>query len=433
MPSLLQQLASITHKGKIHSLDKTVALSELLFKANLIRQQNPELKQQKVLLVDENIFDFISALIAFDGWCHCIYIASQNITKPKVDNLIQWQEKTPQAAVSKLVIDDTEQIDTSWFLATSGTTGEPKWYAHSFAALTSSVKQSRNLAEVNWALMYQPSRFAGLQVLLQSLLSGANLIDVNNKPALQQISLMQQHQVNAISATPSLWRQLSMTQQLNSLALKYITLGGEIADQGILDHLSSLFPEAQIKHIYASTEAGVGFVVTDRQAGFPVAWLTSSDNETVKLKVSSQQHLMIKPKHLISDSLKSQTDAQGYVDTFDKVAVTGERVMFLGRASGVIHVAGNNVYPERVEQVLLQSAYVAQARVYGQTSQLVGALVVADVVLQPSSESEPQLVKTRLLTECKAQLARYERPSKIRIVESLKQDASGKLNRKNHD
>ncbi|MEP1447168.1 MAG: AMP-binding protein [Paraglaciecola sp.] len=431
MPNLLQQLTSLTHTGKIHSLSKTVALSELLFKAKQIRQQNPELKQQKVLIVDENIFDFISALVAFDGWCQSIYIASQNLTQPKVDNLIQWQQKPPQSAVSQLVIDDNEQIDTSWFLATSGTTGEPKWYAHSFAALASSVKQSRNLTKVNWALMYQPTRFAGLQVLLQSLLSGANLIDVHGKPALQQISLMQRHQVNAISATPSLWRQLSMTQQLDNLTLKYITLGGEIADQGILDHLSNLFPNAQIKHIYASTEAGVGFVVTDKKAGFPVAWLASSDNETPKLKVSSQQHLMIKPKHLIGDNLKSLTDPQGYVDTFDKVAVTDERVMFLGRASGVINVGGNNVYPEKIEQVLLQSAEVDQARVYGQASPLVGALVVAEVVLQPNSE--PQLAKTRLLSNCKAQLARYERPSKIRIVASLKQDASGKLNRKNHD
>ena len=43
--------------------------------------------------------------------------------------------------------------------------------------------------------------------------------------------------------------------------LKRITLGGEIADQAVIDGLSKMFPLASIVHIYASTEAGVGFSV----------------------------------------------------------------------------------------------------------------------------------------------------------------------------
>jgi len=39
-------------------------------------------------------------------------------------------------------------------------------------------------------------------------------------------------------------------------ALRQITLGGEIADQAVLDALARRFPGARITHVYASTEAG---------------------------------------------------------------------------------------------------------------------------------------------------------------------------------
>src|SRR5690606_28394717 len=97
--------------------------------------------------------------------------------------------------------------------------------------------------------------------------------DCSSGDAQQRFNLMLQHSVNAVSATPSLWRQLMMTAQLSTLPLQQITLGGEIADQPLLDTLAALFPTARLLHIYASTEAGVGFAVADKRAGFPASWL----------------------------------------------------------------------------------------------------------------------------------------------------------------
>jgi hypothetical protein len=49
----------------------------------------------------------------------------------------------------------------------------------------------------------------------------------------------------------------------------YVRLFGEIADQTILDHLAACYPQAQIGHACASTEAGVGFEVDDGREIFP--------------------------------------------------------------------------------------------------------------------------------------------------------------------
>ena len=50
-------------------------------------------------------------------------------------------------------------------------------------------------------------------------------------------------------------------------------LSGEIADDSILSGLAAAFPTRAIEHAFASTEAGVVFVVSDGRAGFPAEWL----------------------------------------------------------------------------------------------------------------------------------------------------------------
>ena len=76
-----------------------------------------------------------------------------------------------------------------------------------------------------------------------------------------------------------------MTQGSNDIDFKRITLGGEIADQAILSSLRKVFTSSKISHIYASTEAGVGFSVQDSLAGFPLEYLKSTNQLGIELKI----------------------------------------------------------------------------------------------------------------------------------------------------
>ena len=74
------------------------------------------------------------------------------------------------------------------------------------------------------------------------------------------------------SGTPTFWRQLLLfapDDELSACRLEQITMGGEAVTQGLLDQLSGLFPQTRLVHIYASTELGRLFSVTDKRAGFP--------------------------------------------------------------------------------------------------------------------------------------------------------------------
>jgi acyl-CoA synthetase (AMP-forming)/AMP-acid ligase II len=432
MPSLVQQLNNLPTTAVITYAGESCAVSALIKKANEIRHQHPHLCQRDIVIAYTNLAEFITALIAFDGWCSVIYLCPPNVPVPQQE-LIKWpleSDTTTSDSNKKTLSATSSNVEqTTWYLATSGTTGEPKWFSHSFLSLIASTKYSQQLQTLCWALLYQPFRFAGLQVVLQALLSGADLVDAADDEPLVQMVISKQHKVTAVSATPSLWRQLLMTGQLGQLTLKHITLGGEIADQSVLDKLSRLFPNAKLRHIYASTEAGVGLVVSDGLAGFPATWLEDL-TLPVALKVSDKQHLLVKPSYQVCQTLAEQTDSQGYLDTLDKVEIKDARVLFIGRSTGTINVGGNKVYPEKVEQVLLQCTDVSQARVYAKKSALMGELVVAEVTIIDTANQ--QQVKQQVLKTCKNQLQRFEIPTKINILNNIAQDPSGKINRKSN-
>ena len=152
-----------------------------------------------------------------------------------------------------------------------------------------------------WGLLYDPSRFAGLQVVLQSLLGGGLLVAPDREgPGPSNSPFLQANGCTHLSATPTLWRKILMTSEGPFLPLRQITLGGEIADDPLLAALATRYPEARVTHIYASTEAGVGFSVKDGRAGLPVSYL-ADEIDGVGLKIV-EDVLWLRPPQGAADS-----------------------------------------------------------------------------------------------------------------------------------
>jgi len=399
----------------------SISYQQLRQAALLKRQQATELYQQAASLPYQHIEDFISSLLAYDGFCSALYLLPEQSADLPVHN-----EGLPLQTISSAHVTHTAPqptFDSNWYLATSGTTGKPKWIEHSLQKLTRTVNTKASSRSLCWGLVYQPYRFAGMQVVLQSLLSGACLVDASEGEIEQRLNIMTQAKVSALSATPSLWRQFLFSSKLAALPLHQITLGGEIADQPLLNRLQQLFPAAALRHIYASTEAGVAFAVTDGKAGFPRRYLEQGYYD-LQLKVDQQQHLWLKSPAMFAPELANRVDSAGFLDTEDLVRLTAERVLFLGRASGVINVGGNKVHPEQVEQEILKVAGVAAARVYGKNSSILGQLVMAQIVASPDTD-EKELVG-RVTQHCQQQLQRHQLPFKIQLLTALPLAASGK-------
>lgn len=318
----------------------------------------------------------------------------------------------------------------TYILATSGTTGAPKLASYSLNALLSTAKNDINLGkDFTWGLTYDINRFAGLQVYLQAISSGSTLaVPSGSATMADSITLFTRESVNALSGTPSFWRKLLMEPSHRELQLNRITLGGEISNQSVLSALSLSYPSAAIIHIYASTEAGVGFVVKDKKEGFPVSFLASDSNLTCQLKIVSG-NLWIKSANGCSKFLKGKLDIdeEGFIDTGDMVRVENKRVIFLGRESGSINVGGNKVMPEKVESVLEQHSSVVMSKVFSKSNPVLGSLVACEVVIKDSYKClSSKDLKRDILSLCREQLEPFEVPALLKVVDSILISATGK-------
>ncbi|MGL4474613.1 MAG: hypothetical protein ACRCT7_09175, partial [Shewanella sp.] len=122
-------------------------------------------------------------------------------------------------------------------LLTSGTTGQPKLVFHALAKLLPSERphpqndsQSHSAANLihakliqakpiapkpanTWLLCYHPMSYAGLQVILQAIVSEDTLVAALDASLQEKAQLAHVHKINAISATPSMLRALLLSWQ----------------------------------------------------------------------------------------------------------------------------------------------------------------------------------------------------------------------------
>ncbi|MFV3129463.1 AMP-binding protein [Niveispirillum sp. KHB5.9] len=294
-------------------------------------------------------------------------------------------------------------------LETSGTTGTPKRIARSFASVLSGIEAPRGGDGGRWLLTYDACGFAGLQVLLTALAGGGVLLADPDMDAAGLARLAVDGHATHISATPSFWRMLLLSNATPSLTR--ITLGGEAVDQALLDALASRFPGVPIRCIYASTELGRLFTVPDGREGFPAAWLSQPPGRY---------------SFRIWNDMLQVRFADDWQDTGDLVEIVGNRVLFRGRNDFVVNVGGAKVNPALAENRLLSLRGITDALVYGIPNPITGAILAADIVA-PDWQGDDGW-RTRV-NQALADLPTAARPRRLRLVETLPLSAAGKKRR----
>jgi acyl-coenzyme A synthetase/AMP-(fatty) acid ligase len=327
------------------------------------------------------------------------------------------------------------RLRTEWVLLTSGTTGRPKLVAHTLSSLAAAIRDGGTPARpAVWSTFYDIRRYGGLQIFLRALLGGGSLVLSSAEESTADfLNRVGTHGVTHISGTPSHWRRALMSPAAHRISPRYVRLSGEIADQGILDHLRFVYPEARIAHAFASTEAGVAFDVGDGRAGFPASLLNrpgvdvQMNVEAGSLRIRSAGTAI----HYLVSPAEPLADADGFVDTGDMVELRADRYYFVGRRGGIINVGGLKVHPEEVEAVINRHPRVWMSHVRSRKSPITGALVVADVVLKTSPGSGRVGLEHEILRLCREALAPHKVPAAIDFVPTLAVAASGKMARAN--
>lgn len=355
------------------------------------------------------------ALTVLEGWAAEVHLLPAGVPAPG-DAVVVTFEPTHDPAV----ITNGEVAATGWWLYTSGTTGAPKPVRHTQESLARTIRSGSRASDLTWGLVYDPNRMAGMQVLLQGMRTRRPVFDAGTHDSLaDRAAWLAGKGVNALSATPTLWRQLLQTDAASGWALRQITLGGEIADQRILTALRGAFPDAHITHVFASTETGAAFAVGDGREGFPLAYLTEAPRG-VRLEIRDGILQVYSPG-------VSTAGPDGFASTGDVVEVIDDRVLFRGRDSGMVNVGGSKVWPEQVESALREHPLVQDVVVSAKANAFSGQILVATV--QVSDASDAIAVGREIRSWAKERLTGAMVPASIKVVESLTVTATGKAAR----
>jgi acyl-coenzyme A synthetase/AMP-(fatty) acid ligase len=406
-----------------------------------------ELRGRSVLLATQAQLPAAFALIELDGVARSIVLCPPDVAS------VHLQAVMEAAAVDAVVgdrsaagldcpvfvscegvfvpgtLDRGQSTETEWLLMTSGTTGAPKLVRHTFATLTGAMPIGTMLGQsAVWSTFYDIRRYGGLQIFLRAMLGGGSMVLSNAaEPVDDFLTRAGANEVTHISGTPSHWRHALMSAARREIAPKYVRLSGEIADQTVLDHLRATFPDSDIAHAFASTEAGVAFDVGDGLAGFPADYLDRLG--AVEMRVVDGSLRIKSPRNALGylgANIPQPFDQNGFVDTGDIVELHDGRYYFAGRQGGIINIGGQKVHPEEIEAVINCHPEVQMSRVRARKNPITGAIVVADVVVAP--EHAPlEALKDQILVACRGMLARYKVPASIRFVPMIKVAPSGKL------
>lgn len=304
-------------------------------------------------------------------------------------------------------------MTTHFVLFTSGTTGKPKQILHSIQSLTSKIKPRKQ--NYIWGLTYDPFRMAGLQVILSAITNGDKVIMCDSNDIAKNVDFFVKNNVDSISATPSYFRMFLSQKKAKEIELKQITIGGEIANQNLLDSLKYNYPDSRITHIYASTEMGAAFSVNDFKEGFPSAYLANPHYAEGKLLVENNELCF-----------KNQNEVY---QTGDMVKQIGDRFIFTGRKDSIINIGGNKISLDKIENVIVNLDFVENVICNPAPHPILNNVINAKVKLCNLKSLSSLDIKKLIRKECISKLPKFAIPTKIEIVDNIELSSNSKIKR----
>jgi acyl-CoA synthetase (AMP-forming)/AMP-acid ligase II len=107
----------------------------------------------------------------------------------------------------------------------------------------------------------------------------------------------------------------------------------------------------------------------------------------------------------------------GWFKTGDAVVTNGEYIKILGRKSEIINVGGEKVYPQEIEDVILELDNVSDVTVYGEKNPIMGNIVCARIRLRDDTKHKGFLNEIKI--HCRKELQNYKVPVKIFLENEL--------------
>ena len=326
--------------------------------------------------------------------------------------------------------------DTAVVLHTSGTTGHPKAVPYRHDQLARRCRLNARLQQLRPGSVFATAspfhHIAGLGNIMVALAAGATTVAVP-RFTVEAWRELEPLGVTHALAVPTMMEMLLPQGALPLRTLRVMQYGASPIHPDTLRMAMGQLPGACFLTLYGQTE------------GSPITWLSPEDHRLaaagreellgsvgraapgVEVRVadpdgSGAGEVIARAAHLFA------AGPDGWLRTGDLGRIGDDGYLYLvGRRGDMIIRGGENVYPQEVENRLLEHARIADAAVVGVPDRLLGETIKAFVV--PAEPADPP-ASEELRAFARAALAGFKVPTQWEIVPSLPRNATGKLLRR---
>jgi long-chain acyl-CoA synthetase len=324
-----------------------------------------------------------------------------------------WEWKPCGYDANHTLIQQLRRENASGFLLfSSGSTGKPKAVLHSLERFLSKYDTPGKPLRTLGFLLFD--HIAGIDTLFYTLSCGGVLVLTDSRDPMTVCTLMQEHRVEVLPASPTFLHFLCISgvhENFDLSSLHIITYGSEPMNQTTLNRLAALFPQAKIIQKYGTSEFGSPRALSQ---GNDSLWLKLKTDELAAKIIDNILWIKTETAMLGYLNEPSPFDDDGWLCTGDLVEQDGEWIRIRGRQSDVITVGGEKVYPQEVENAILELDFVQDAMVKGESHPLTGQIVTAKINLCASLDEKKVYKKIR--QHCRKRLAPYKLPVKIDVI-----------------
>ncbi|MBO3699760.1 long-chain fatty acid--CoA ligase [Roseivirga sp. E12] len=322
-------------------------------------------------------------------------------------------ERLDETGDSHPLYQELKGSDTAGLLLfSSGTSGEPKAALHDFSKLLFKFKTQRKcLRTINFLLF---DHWGGLNTLFYTLSNGGIVLTIENRRPEAICGFIKEHKVELLPVSPSFLNLLLLSEAYKSFdlsSLKLITYGTEPMPEHTLRQAKLVFPDVKFLQTYGLIELGV-------------LRSKSKEDDSLWVKLGGEGFDLRIVEGILQ--IKADSAMLGYLNapspfTDDGYFITGDMALekdgyykILGRKSEIINVGGEKVYPQEVENVILQLDEVGEVTVFGEKNVIMGNIVSAKVVATKQNIERRDLIKL-IKSHCKKTLQSFKVPVKIDI------------------
>ena len=337
--------------------------------------------------------------------------------------------------------------DTAAIIYTSGTTGLPKGAMISHGNVLFNVGATLDghgfVPDDVHLLIVPLFHVTGLNTIMPTAFhQGATLVISADPSPSSLLHLIECHRCTTVFTVPTTTILLAQAPGLEGRdlsSLRLIAYSGAPMPVRAIERLRELFPGKLLHNFFGLTETtSCTSVLPDAQAlqraesiGRVVPGLQAriADDAGNTLSPGEVGELLIKGPSVVKGyynrpEATAEAIVDGWLHTGDTATMDAEGYIFLqGRKKEMIIVAGENVYPVEVENVLTRHPAVAEAAAIGEPHAIFGEVVKAVVVLRPGHEATARDLKRH----CTEQLAGFKVPQRFEFRESLPRNPSGKV------